>query len=101
MKFKHAFLVIQVMGSLSAMAQSADTLSVSLQDAEKQFLQKNLMLLSAQYNVDANKALIEQAKLWDNPILVTDQNVYTNGKWFEHGKNEVTGELILLLLTPL
>ncbi|PWT94731.1 MAG: hypothetical protein C5B52_19375, partial [Bacteroidetes bacterium] len=91
MKLRYAPLLALVFFAGSAVAQS-DTLRISLQDAEKQFLQKNLMLLAAQYNIDANKALIEQAKLWDNPVLVTDQNVYADHKWFAHGKNETTGE---------
>src|SRR4030095_14942021 len=64
-----------------------DTLIISLPDAEKMFFEKNLTLLAGKYNVDANKALIEQAKLWDNPFLVTDQNIYADGKWFAHGKD--------------
>ncbi len=71
-------------------AQS-DTLRLSLKETEKRFLDSNLFILAAHYNVDANKALIEQAKLWDNPVLVTDQNIYANGKFFEHGKDKTTG----------
>ncbi|WP_169749125.1 TolC family protein [Flavihumibacter petaseus] len=66
----------------SAQAQR-DTLRLSIPEAEKIFLQHNLQLLAAQYNIDANKALIQQAKLWDNPILVTDQNIY-DGEFFRH-----------------
>jgi cobalt-zinc-cadmium efflux system outer membrane protein len=65
----------------------ADTLTISLPEAEKIFFEKNLSLLAGKYNVDANKALIAQAKLWDNPFLVTDQNIYADGKWFAHGKD--------------
>ena len=68
-----------------------DTNRYSLQEAEKIFLQKNLTLLAAKYNIDANKALIEQARLWDNPILATDQNIYDgkkgDGKFFRHDAN--------------
>lgn len=60
-----------------------DTLHLSLPEAEKIFLQKSLPLLAAKYNIDASKALVQQAKLWDNPVLVTDQNVY-DGKFFRH-----------------
>lgn len=63
-----------------------DTTRMSITDAEKIFLQKNLSLLAAQYNIDASKALIKQAKLWDNPYLVTDQNVY-DGKFFRHNSD--------------
>lgn len=92
MKFRFASLFIILSIVISGEAQVSDTLSLSLQDAEKIFLQKNLLLLAARYNIDAGEALISQAKLWDNPVLVTDQNVYTHHKWFTHGKNELTGE---------
>ena len=48
------------------------------EQVEKQFIDSNLLLIASQFNVDATKALVEQAKLWDNPMMVTDQNVYTN-----------------------
>ena len=71
---------------LSAQYSIADTLSLTIQQAEERFVQKNLTLLAGHFNVDANKALIDQAKLWDNPILITDQNIYAGGKFFSHGK---------------
>ncbi len=64
---------------------NADTLQLTFQAAEKIFLQNNLSLLAGKYNIDANKALIRQAKLWDNPILTTDQNIYDQqGGFFKH-----------------
>ena len=63
-----------------------DTISISVSNADKRFLDSNLTLLAAHYNVDANTALIGQAKLWNNPIVSTDQNVYSNNHFFEHGK---------------
>lgn len=74
-------------------AQNAsDTLRLSLPDAEKIFMEKNLSLLAAKYNIDINKALTEQAKLWDNPVLVTDQNIYADHAFFAHGK-DANGQL--------
>ena len=67
--------------------EKADTLTIALPDAEKIFFERNLTLLAGKYNIDANKALIDQAKLWDNPFLITDQNIYADGKWFTHGKD--------------
>lgn len=64
-----------------------DTLRLTLKETEKVFFEKNLQLLAAHYNVQADSALIQQAKLWDNPVLNTDQNIYSNNNWFEHGKN--------------
>jgi cobalt-zinc-cadmium efflux system outer membrane protein len=71
-----------------AVAQT-DTLKINFQDAEKQFLENNLSLLAQKYNVEASKALIQQAKLWDNPVLSTDQNIWDGGskKFFYHGNN--------------
>lgn len=71
----------------AVMYAQTDTISLSVNDADKRFLDSNLTLLAAHYNVDANKALIQQAKLWNNPILSTDQNVYSNNHFFEHGKD--------------
>ena len=42
----------------------ADTLSISLTQAEKRFLDSNFLLLASHYNVDAQNALIEQSKLF-------------------------------------
>ena len=64
-----------------------DTVKLSLPEAEKMFMEKNLSLLASKYNIDVNKALIEQAKLVDNPVLVTDQNIYAGNKFFAHGKD--------------
>ncbi|QEM09702.1 MULTISPECIES: TolC family protein [Mucilaginibacter] len=63
-----------------------DTLKITFPEAEKQFIENNLSLLAQKYNVDAQKALIQQAKLWDNPVLSTDQNIHDGGtnKFFNH-----------------
>ncbi|MEO6831263.1 MAG: TolC family protein, partial [Chitinophagaceae bacterium] len=67
--------------------QSADTLHYSLPEMEATFLQKNLQLLAQHYNVLADSALIRQARLWDNPTLSVDQNVYVNHQFFHHGED--------------
>lgn len=64
-----------------------DTLSLSLKQAEKIFLEQNLALLAQRYNVEVSKAPVKQARLWDDPTLTTDQNIYANHKWLEHGTN--------------
>lgn len=64
-----------------------DTLRMSLPAMEKIFLDSNLTLLAGHYGVDAQKALIQQAKVWDNPTLNTDQVIAANGKFFPYGKN--------------
>src|SRR5205085_63733 len=41
------------------------------------------------FNVRASEALIEQAGLRDNPVLTTDQNIYSKGNgFFTHGKTD-------------
>ncbi|MEI8278126.1 MAG: TolC family protein [Bacteroidota bacterium] len=61
-----------------------DTLRMDVKQAEKLFLDKNLSLLAGYYNIQSSKALVEQARKWDNPMLNTDQNLYRDGKFFQH-----------------
>ncbi|TWW00366.1 TolC family protein [Chitinophaga pinensis] len=56
--------------------QAQDTLHITLQDAEKQFLEKNLQLLAEKYNVSIAQAEIIQAKLYNNPNLTLSGNLY-------------------------
>ena len=81
---KYVFVFFFTTATFFLKAQSnADTLKLNLPAAEKIFLQNNLSLLAAGYNININEALIRQAKLWDNPVLATDQNIY-DGKFFRH-----------------
>lgn len=85
--FKAITIVFLLQVSLFVFAQKVDTLSLSIDEVDKRFLDSNLSLLAAHYNVDASKALIQQAKLWPNPVLSTDQNVYSQNQFFQHGKD--------------
>lgn len=70
--------------NVEAHTQSAgDTLSLTLPQADKIFLEKNLQLLAAHFDIDINTALVQQARYLDNPVLNTDQNIY-DGKFFRH-----------------
>ncbi|MGH2647125.1 MAG: TolC family protein, partial [Ginsengibacter sp.] len=76
---------------------ATDTLRISVADGEKLFLQNNLYLLAAKYNIDANRALIRQAKLWDNPEVSTDQNIYDRqGGFFKH--DQTTGQVYVQVM---
>jgi outer membrane protein, heavy metal efflux system len=88
---RKVFLLLFILACKIGFSQQ-DTLRLSLVQTEKIFLDSNLLLVASGFNVDANKALIEQAKVWDNPTLITDQNVYTNNKFFQHGKDPITGQ---------
>jgi cobalt-zinc-cadmium efflux system outer membrane protein len=57
-------------------SQSADTLALSLQDAEKTFIERNMSLLAAKYELEASKAQEVQARLLDNPNFYFEQSIY-------------------------
>ncbi|HTQ27659.1 MAG TPA: TolC family protein [Puia sp.] len=63
------FLTVMCSGLLTKAQMTADTLHIDLDSAESLFLHQNFSLLAQKYNVDAQKALILQARLWPNPNL--------------------------------
>ena len=89
--------------SAFALAQPAmDTLRLPLQSAEKMFLDSNLQLLAQRYNIDANQALVIQARLWPNPNFQVGHTLYSGAlrQFFPTGANDETtlglSQLILL-----
>lgn len=63
-----------------------DTLKLTMVQAEQMFLEKNLTLLAEHYNIKSAEAFVTQARKWDNPNLITDQNIYQKDEgWFKHG----------------
>ena len=74
-----------------------DTLKISIAEGEKIFLQNNLSILAAKYNIDADQALIRQARFWDNPVISTDQNIYDRqGGFFQH--NQTNGQVYVQVM---
>jgi cobalt-zinc-cadmium efflux system outer membrane protein len=69
-----------------------DTLKVDLFHAEKMFLDSNLQLLAQRYNIDANEALVLQAKLWPNPNFSVGHTLYSAQlrRFFPTGYNDET-----------
>jgi outer membrane protein, heavy metal efflux system len=69
-----------------------DTLRVDLFHAEKMFLDSNLQLLAQRYNIDANEALVLQAKLWPNPNFSVGHTLYSAQlrQFFPTGYNDET-----------
>lgn len=67
----------------TAFAQ-ADTIRLTLPQAEELFLRKNFVLLAQKYNVNLAEAAVQQARLWDNPNLQVEVNAYNpnTGKLF-------------------
>lgn len=52
----------------------------TLEQAEEVFLKENLMLLAEQYNIEASRAMVIQAGLWNNPYLAVQVNAYNPEK---------------------
>src|SRR5580704_15490639 len=78
----------------------ADTVRLKLPDAEKMFLDSNLLLLAQRYNVDAQKALVIQAKLWPNPNFGISHGLYsgTLNQFFPLGANDETAATLSQLI---
>jgi cobalt-zinc-cadmium efflux system outer membrane protein len=69
---KLTFLVritLALSGTLCAVLTSTaqDTLRLTLPEAEKLFLDKNLQLMAEKYNIDVARAQVIQARLYNNP----------------------------------
>ncbi len=96
------FIVSLFISSAITAQMPADTLQLKLSEAEKFFLDSNLQLLAQRYNIDAQRALIIQAKLWPNPNFNISHGLYsgTVNKFFPIGANDETtagiSQLILL-----
>lgn len=53
-----------------------DTAHMTIQTAEKQFLEKNLQLLAEKYNIDIARANVIQARLYNNPNFSVSSALY-------------------------
>jgi cobalt-zinc-cadmium efflux system outer membrane protein len=82
------------LATITARAQNPiqDTLKVDLFHAEKMFIDSNLQLLAQRYNIDANEALVLQAKLWPNPNFSIGHTLYSAQlrQFFPTGYNDET-----------
>ncbi len=75
---------------------------VTLKQADSIFLAKNLLLLAARYNVEASRAQVIQARLFNNITFSLSQNVYNpeSKEWFdltETGETAMSFEKLFLL----
>ena len=84
-----AVLLLPLCAYPKSLQDNNDSVKVSIARAEKIFLQNNLQLLAAKYNINAAKAGIIQAELWDNPNISIGQNIYNKftGKYFDFTKS--------------
>lgn len=84
-----------------------DSISISLDSAEHIFLKNNLLVLAQRYNVDAQKALIIQAKLLPNPnfsysrgplfFLRDDVSNFPYSNFFDNNESQVSVSQLILL----
>jgi outer membrane protein, heavy metal efflux system len=84
-----------------------DTLRLNLDSAERLFITGNFTLLAQKYNIDAQKALIIQARLWPNPNLSFDRGPvipiydpasnYPHSNFFLNSENSIALSQLILL----
>ena len=80
----------------------ADTVVITLADAEAAFMKSNYNVLAQKYGVDAQKALVRQAKLFNNPIVYYENSIYNqySKKYFPtkegtYGAPQTQGEVLI------
>jgi cobalt-zinc-cadmium efflux system outer membrane protein len=91
-----------LMFCVSVCGIAQDTLRLTLQETERQFLQHNFLLLAARYQVSVADAAIIQAKLYPNPNFYIDQGMYNpeTKKWFDlssTGQTELALQQVIIL----
>ncbi len=68
---------------------SSNAIKISLPDAERAFLENNLLLLAGKFEIDQKKALILQARLYPNPNVFLEQNIFNDrtDRYFDTTRN--------------
>src|ERR1700676_5066066 len=84
-----------------------DTVRITLDSAEHLFITRNFTLLAQKYNIDAQKALIIQARLWPNPnfslnrgpvIPIYDpKSNYPHSNFFQNSENSFSLSQLIFL----
>ena len=72
---KNIFLVGFLFFSINFYAQ--EVLRVTQTELDKRFLEKNYNLIASHANIDINRALKQQALLWDNPYFDAETDLLT------------------------
>lgn len=101
MQTKYALAFFLVTITHAACAQ--DTLKLTLQQAEQQFINNNIQLLAQKYSVDSAKASVITAKLFDNPEFSFSSGFYQQDtrRFFDYsnGNREIALQLSQLIKT--
>src|SRR3978361_276386 len=85
--FSTLFLVFSINGFCQNTV--GDTSKLTLENTEKIFLANNLDLLAGKFGIQGAQALIRQSKLWDNPTVYLEQNIFNpaNRRFFDMSNN--------------
>lgn len=84
---RKAKILSAVLGCFLTGIVQAQDYPVTLQEADSLFANRNLEALAAKYRIDQAEADVMQAKLWSNPVISIDENVYNrlNKRFFDFG----------------
>ena len=85
--YRPVLLILLMIRVWTGVAQEG-VVRLSLDDALERFAACNLSLIAERYHVDMAEAQVTQAKLFENPVVSFEQNVYNrnNGTYFDLGK---------------
>lgn len=85
---KLLIIIISFIYSCVSLFAQEPVLKLTLHDAEQIFLKRNLSLIASKYDIDLAEAQVTQARLFENPVISLEQNVYNrlNGKYFDVGE---------------
>ena len=85
--YRPVLLILLMIRVWTGVAQEG-VVRLSLDDALERFAACNLSLIAERYQVDMAEAQVTQAKLFENPVISFEQNVYNrnNSKYFDLGK---------------
>lgn len=107
-KLVHLFLAGLLLGLVQnnqvvAQEVKRDSLNITLQQAEAQFLKNNLSLIAGQYNIDDAKAEVITARLFDNPQIGFENILYNpeRKKFFDmtHDGGQISASISQLIQT--
>src|ERR1700744_1991984 len=90
-------------GSLFAQSPAADTLKLTVKQAEELFLKNNVQLIAQHYNIGIAEAQVITAKLFPNPDFSATSGLYDTNthKFFDYsaGNSEYSGNISQLFTT--
>jgi outer membrane protein, heavy metal efflux system len=70
------FSVLFFQVGVPAKAQTSADTTLNFQQAKARLIKKNLSLLAAFYDIDITEARLIQAKVWNNPYFIWNQELY-------------------------